>query len=60
VAFEIQEIAIQMHVEDGTGSPEPNGPSEEEGGGGAPIDQEALVRECVRRVLRVLKDSGER
>ena len=57
MALEISEIAIQMQVDD-----EDRGPGERSEGGGAHcgLDKQEIVGECVRRVLKMLKDTRER
>lgn len=59
--LEINEIAINMQVADATGEPRqrPAEPETAEPAAGQ-LDREELVRECVRRVLRVLKVGEER
>jgi hypothetical protein len=64
VALEISEIGIRMHVRDGAGGS--GGPAEPASADAAAPDgsmaagQEAIVAECVRRVLRALKSRQER
>lgn len=59
--LEINEIAINMQVADAAGEQRPR-PSEPETAEPAAdkLDREELVRDCVRRVLRVLKAGEER
>ena len=54
MAFEINEIAIQMHVQDGFG---PAAPSGDDSGDNQPIDREELLRECVERVMQQLRQA---
>jgi hypothetical protein len=64
MALEISEIGIRMHVRDGASGSD--GGQAEPGSAGAAADgsmtagHEAIVEECVRRVLRALKTRQER
>jgi hypothetical protein len=59
--LEINEIGIRMHVTDGKPTAQQAGDaSSGESGGAKIVANEALVRECVRRVLLALKESKER
>jgi hypothetical protein len=55
--FNIHEIAIRMQVSGNNGQPQCNGSTEPRE---APLDKEALIRECVRRTLEAIKVSKER
>jgi hypothetical protein len=57
MAFEIQEVVIQMQISDGAARPVENSNPESTG---TSVDRDSIVRECVRRVLLTLKDSRER
>jgi hypothetical protein len=59
MAFEVHEISIGMHVSGGIGLGGPS-PGKGQGGGPSPADNEALVWECVRRVLQILNEKRER
>ena len=59
--LEISEIGIRMRVQSGT---QGAGGGESGGSGpaapGAAVDREALVQECVQRVLQALRTAQER
>ena len=57
MAFEIQEVVIQMQIADGAARPVENSNPESTG---ISVDRDSIVQECVRRVLLTLKDSRER
>jgi hypothetical protein len=60
MSFEVQEIAIRMHVSGDNSRHDRNGGAESPHSTRERIDREALLRECVRLVLQALKDSQER
>jgi hypothetical protein len=64
MALEINEIGIRMHVRDGAGGvrgrQEVRQLADAEPLEGAPGGRDAIVEECVRRVLRALKTQQER
>lgn len=75
MALEIQEIGIRLEVDsnDGAAVPRPGGPAVVQAAGSAwqkpteaeccgpsEADREALVRDCVRRVLQALDAAGQR
>jgi len=60
MSFDVQEIAIRMHVSGGNSPLDQNGDADSSRSRRERIDKDALVRECVRLVLQALKDSKER
>ncbi|MES1261112.1 MAG: DUF5908 family protein, partial [Acidobacteriota bacterium] len=56
--FEIQEISIQMEVAGGPGPAA--GPDRQDRTPAAPADVDAIVAQCVRAVLQILRESRER
>lgn len=60
MSFDVQEIAIRMHVSGENSRHDRNGNAESSHSKHERIDKDALVRECVRLVLQALKDSEER
>jgi hypothetical protein len=59
MALEINEIGIRMRVTEGSGEPEERQPKAN-GIDEPQLNQEALVEECVRRVLQALRSMKER
>lgn len=58
MAFEIQEISIQMEVGD---TPRPaTGSAGQDPASSGPVDVDAIVARCVRAVLKALQEARER
>lgn len=59
MTIEVNEIAIQLKVRDEPGAESEPG-SESDGGGLTQQGRDAIVADCVARVLRILKAREER
>jgi hypothetical protein len=58
MALEVHEISIGMNLL--SGAPQGTNTSDGSGSSQEPAHNDALVRECVRRVLQALKEGRER
>jgi len=57
--LEVQEISIGMHVSKGTPKAS-SGCGEGDSSSSSEVEQNAIVQECVRRVLEILKMTRDR
>ena len=58
--LEVNEIGIRLQVRDREEGEENSRPGHEEKDGCCGIDRDEIVEECLRRVLRMLKEARER